>query len=387
MYKILLFFVFFLHNQWVCAQDIAYFEYTVKESDKSLWNICQRFQTTVSKVVALNQKDNFDIQKGEKLKVHKKENFIVHRVSKEDKSLWSIGQLYNVPLWKIKQLNGKSRSTIYIGEVLIIKKSWIPLLDEKAKTVAYSLWKNMGYPVFDLKKYSNLFPYRNLKKFRITPSTIRQIPNLYKLTPIDYVSMYQWLTTTPYSEDGPTCYHKMKELYFYSIEAPIILDEDLILEEQDIFYLSPETKRKVKNGFTYDLVTHLEVDSVQNSAEIIMTYFYGEKIGEVYGLGAGDNPKGHIADCYGYYTLAYYHKNDSIEIDAYSEFIAPMILKTTTVKKHVKSKTKYKIDSSMMILSLETYDGPAGFIDEAHYVNGRVVRKFDNKAARRRYRY
>jgi len=112
--------LFFLLGNTLGQSQVDYFKYTVKKQDKSLWNICQRFQTTVPTVQALNHRKDDLIKVGDVLHIPNNGNFIVHTVSSKDISLYNISKMHQVPWLAIQQLNGKKNETIYPNEMLII---------------------------------------------------------------------------------------------------------------------------------------------------------------------------------------------------------------------------------------------------------------------------
>ena len=99
-----------------------YFRYRVKKNDKSLWDICSRFETSVDSVQTLNKLDNFIIKEGDFLIIPNEGKFKVHLVTSKDKNLTSVGEKYNAPYSRIKSLNKKESDTIYLGEVLVVPK-------------------------------------------------------------------------------------------------------------------------------------------------------------------------------------------------------------------------------------------------------------------------
>ncbi len=123
----ILFFLFFVLHPFTGRERPPYFYYTVAQTDKSLWGICRKYHTTVEEVKTLNNKTSNLIRPGDLLKIPTKktnsDDFTLHIVTKGDKNLWQISRLYQVTVNEIIQLNQKENGNVKIGEVLKIPKN------------------------------------------------------------------------------------------------------------------------------------------------------------------------------------------------------------------------------------------------------------------------
>ena len=222
MYQYLLsFFCLALFVSPIWGQELPYFNYTISESDKSLWGICQQHQVTVESVKALNQLQHNRIRAGMKIKIPKptqrrnaagmiqhlvtkadkslwgicqryaveidsvlkinkmpnaiirvgdwlkipSDHLVVHIVSKADKSLWRICKNYGVNLAALKDFNNKKKPIIHSGERILIPKAWVTKTEiiTPPKKEAASLWEALNKPVFDWARNESKFPNKEKK--------------------------------------------------------------------------------------------------------------------------------------------------------------------------------------------------------------------------------
>lgn len=93
--------------------------YTVQSGD-SLWSIAKKFATTLGAIKNLNQLTSNSLQIGQVLKIPTKEmNYIIYTVKLND-SLYKIAQTYNTTVNAIKQLNNLTNDLLQIGQQLKI---------------------------------------------------------------------------------------------------------------------------------------------------------------------------------------------------------------------------------------------------------------------------
>ncbi len=95
--------------------------YTVVSGD-TLWNIANRFNTTVDAIKSLNNLSNNMLSIGQVLKIPSttsNNNYINYTVKAGD-SLWNIARKYDTTVNEIKSLNGLTSDNLSIGQVLKI---------------------------------------------------------------------------------------------------------------------------------------------------------------------------------------------------------------------------------------------------------------------------
>ena len=95
--------------------------YTVVSGD-TLWNIANRFNTTVDAIKSLNNLSNNMLSIGQVLKIPSttsNNNYINYTVKAGD-SLWNIARKYDTTVNEIKSLNGLTNDNLSIGQVLKI---------------------------------------------------------------------------------------------------------------------------------------------------------------------------------------------------------------------------------------------------------------------------
>lgn len=95
-----------------------YIEYIVKKGD-NLSTIANKYNTTVNKLIELNNLSTTVIQINQKLKIPN--NFIKYTVKKGD-TLWAIANNYNTSVSNIKKINNLDSTLLQIGQVLLISK-------------------------------------------------------------------------------------------------------------------------------------------------------------------------------------------------------------------------------------------------------------------------
>lgn len=364
-------------NLFVQAQTS--FQYVVKKKDPSLWSICQRFGTTVPKVLALNYKKDAIIHPNDTLQIPLEEDFMIHTVHEKDKSLWRISRQYNVSIERIKAFNQKETNTIYSNEILIIPKKHIPIWDKEKQHLSYSLWKNLQYPTFDFKEQKDDFLHHNKQTFSIPKHLRTNKPKTQAISPVEYIKLYQDRTAGP--QDGPTYYKKYTELYYYSMQATFFMNEslDAIIPSRPI----PDS------AYSFTPISLLEYDSTQSTSVCIRYLLYfDQQVGDL------ENKKwewglsriGEFACCYHSPILASYEETDSSITEIKSELLSPLLIKQTTIHTVLKENKPHKINTQIFILECCPYDSPA-LIDEASYENGKLIEAFSNSSLRKKYNY
>ncbi|MCH2020929.1 MAG: LysM peptidoglycan-binding domain-containing protein [Saprospiraceae bacterium] len=420
--------------------SIDHFLYSVTEEDKSLWGICQQHNVSVEEVTSLNQLSNYNIHPGLKIKIPKQTQInnnkksIQHIISKNDKSLWDICRKYAVIIDTIQKINGLSNNVIKIGEVLsipidhlilhtvtksdkslwricknygidlsdlkefnrkenniirsgdriLIPKDWISeqeIANNTSHNSIETLWQQLKKPVFELNLYHSKFPFKEKKEFRIDSNSLKTLNVTHKLGDEDYVKLYQQATQKSSIFYNSPRYKTYNNLYFYSIEEPFMID----LNSLDYHPLSSQTDNNKYNGYTYDFVTVIEVDTTRNSIEILPVFLYRNFFGNVEKY-FGEPIKGAFSCCAKPHPLAHYSKTSKKEVIGFSTLINPYILKYTEVKKRFQDKNIIQVDSTILILQLETYDLPT-LIDIEEYKNGKKIQGFIRAKRRKKLGY
>ena len=137
-------------------------DYYVVQKGDSLWSIAKKFNTSVSNLKEINNLLTNTLQIGQLLKIIpdktsldvKNENYLNYTVQKGD-NLYNIANKYNTTVNNIKELNNLSTTVLQIGQVLKIPNNY------KSYTVVKgdSLWKianKYNTSVSSLKKINNL---------------------------------------------------------------------------------------------------------------------------------------------------------------------------------------------------------------------------------------
>lgn len=155
------------------------FEYTVKKGD-NLYSIAKLYNTTVSKIVELNNLKNTNLQINQILLIPEKysnnqnmemPNFINYTVKRGD-SLWSISKSYNTSVDQIKKDNSLMNNTLSIGQNLKIRVLNSTVEYEECFGEDYN-----QYPtVYTVKKGDSL--YKIAQKFNTTIDELKSKNNL-----------------------------------------------------------------------------------------------------------------------------------------------------------------------------------------------------------------
>ena len=139
--------------------------YTVKSGD-SLWSIAQKYGTTVANLKSLNNLTSDVLQIGQTLRVPSSESGASFGISstnqtytvKSGDSLWNIANRYGTTVSKIKSLNGLSSDNLSIGQILLIPGN-LNVSNTYTVKSGDSLWsiaKKYNTTVNELKSLNNL---------------------------------------------------------------------------------------------------------------------------------------------------------------------------------------------------------------------------------------
>ena len=85
----------------------------------NLWDIANKYKTTVSKIKELNNLNSNLLQIGQKLKIPSNNQYKEYIVVKGD-TLYGISRKFNTTLTKLIELNNLQTTTLSIGQKLLI---------------------------------------------------------------------------------------------------------------------------------------------------------------------------------------------------------------------------------------------------------------------------
>lgn len=135
--------------------------YTVQKGD-SLYKIAQKFNTTVNELVALNNLTSTALQIGDVLKIPQEEtsngNLQNTYTVKVGDSLYQIAQRYGTTVDELKRLNNLTSNTLSIGQQLIIPSTSpsVNYYTVQRGDSLYSIAKKFGTTVDKLKAANNM---------------------------------------------------------------------------------------------------------------------------------------------------------------------------------------------------------------------------------------
>ena len=206
----------------------------------------------------------------------------------------------------------------------------------------------------------------------IFPSIKTGFSNYYKLSPVEYAAFFQ--NSKDYAPNK-----EQKDRYFYSVEKPFAKS----LDGEKARYLSLEEKEllDVKNGYTYDFITLIEVDSAHNSFKILPIFLIKDASGNL----ASTLEKGSFVCCADPFPLALYKKTAEKEITVSSTLLTPSIIKQTKIVKLLKGETVLQTNTTISIFQLKT-DAVPSLIDSEEYSNGKKIRAFNNSFTQEHFR-
>lgn len=357
-------------------KDDNFIIHTVKKSDKNLWQIGLRYNVKPEEIVRLNRKESTVIKRGDRLKIPKNNKYIIHIVSNTDKSLWGICKIYDVAVEDVMKINNKKNDIIRRNDQLIIPKDNPQAvvstnIEEEIPSInANSTAQKAAYD-FEANKWR--FPYHNRRDLHIFPSIKTGFSNYYKLNAVEYAAFFQ--NSKDYSPNK-----EQKDRYFYSIETPFVKSLDNGIERY--ITLGEKEKLGIENGYSYDFITIIEVDSAANSFKILPVFLIRDAFGSV----KNSAKKGAFTCCADPFPLASYSRTDTKEIISYSKLLRPSIIRYTEVVHEYKNGRRTASDSTILILQLETNKIPS-LIDKEEFKNGKKVQSFSNYKRRTELSY
>jgi len=357
-------------------KDDNFIIHTVKKSDKNLWQIGLRYNVKPEEIISLNGKESTVIRRGDRLKIPKNNKYIIHIVSDTDKSLWGICKIYDVSVEDVIKINNKKNDIIRRNDQLIIPKDNPQAIvstnvDEEIPPInGNSTAQKTAYD-FEANKWR--FPYHNRRDLHIFPSIKTGFSNYYKLNAVEYAAFFQ--NSKDYSPNK-----EQKDRYFYSIETPFV--KSLNKGQERYMTLSEKERLGIEDGYSYDFITIIEVDSAANSFKILPVYLIKEAFGNV----KNSAEKGALACCADPFPLASYSRTDTKEITSYSKLLRPSIIRYTEVVHEYKNGRMIASDSTILILQLKTDTIPS-LIDKEEFKNGKKVQSFSNYKRRTELNY
>jgi len=107
-------------------QDTGVFQIHTVTEGETLYGVSRTYRMSVDDLIRINKLENNQLYIGQKLKVKaeqiKQSSTIVHQV-KTGETLYSIARLYQISVQEIKIWNALKSDTLYIGQILEIKKT------------------------------------------------------------------------------------------------------------------------------------------------------------------------------------------------------------------------------------------------------------------------
>ena len=132
--------------------------YIVQKGD-TLWSIASKFKTTVSKIKELNKLTNNLITVGQKLIVNDDSNiseeYFIYTVVKGD-NLWDIANKYKTTVDKLKVINNLNSNLLQIGQKLKVPKFKMQEYIVQKEDTLYSISRKFGTTVTDIIELNNL---------------------------------------------------------------------------------------------------------------------------------------------------------------------------------------------------------------------------------------
>lgn len=355
-------------------KDPDFIIHTVEKKDKNLYRIGLKYKVTTEELMLLNNKKTSTIRRGEQLKIPKNGQYIIHIVSETDKSLWGICQIYGVEVEDVKKINNKKSNSIRKGDRLAIPKKhqMATSSEDRVPLPPINGNKEGVKAAYDIDLNQWKFPYHNRKELDIFPSIKTGFSNYYQLGPVEYAAFFQ--NAKDYAPNK-----EQKDRYFYSVEKPFVKS----LDNDKVRYLSVEEQKllAVENGYTYDFITLIEVDSANNSFKILPIFLIKNTFGAVPPL-----EKGSFVCCPNPFPLAMYQKTKEQEISVSSILLRPSIIKQTKTIKVFNGKNGLETSTRISILQLKTEATPS-LIDFEEYKNGKKTRAFTNTERRQELGY
>lgn len=147
----------YLNLNYVPIEGANY--YTVKSGD-SLWSISRKYNVTVSELKNENNISNNNLKIGQVLKIPSKENEIIKQntyIVKSGDSLYKIAQKYGTTVSELMSLNNLTNTILSIGQVLEIPSDdTITTYIVVSGDSLYKIAINFNTTVDELKKLNNL---------------------------------------------------------------------------------------------------------------------------------------------------------------------------------------------------------------------------------------
>ena len=132
--------------------------YTVKSGD-SLWNIANKYNTTVNELKTLNNLTTNNLTIGQVLKLPPQNTLntgIVTYTVKSGDSLWNIASRYNTTVNELKSLNNLTSDNLSIGQVLSLPVSGTKTYTVKSGDSLWNIANRYNTTVNELKSVNNL---------------------------------------------------------------------------------------------------------------------------------------------------------------------------------------------------------------------------------------
>lgn len=158
--------------------------YTVQKGD-SLWNIANKYNTTVNEIISLNNLTSNTLQIGQQLliptTIQNPDTSETTYIVKKGDSLWTIANKYNITVDELKRANNLNSNILTIGQELIIPNTDRTSENESDSTESTYQVKKGDSLWLIAKKYNTtvteLIDYNQLETINLKINDALKIPN------------------------------------------------------------------------------------------------------------------------------------------------------------------------------------------------------------------
>ena len=159
--------------------------YTVQKGD-SLWNIANKYNTTVNEIISLNNLTSNTLQIGQQLliptTIQNPDTSETTYIVKKGDSLWTIANKYNITVDELKRANNLNSNILTIGQELIIPNTDRTSESESDSTESTYQVKKGDSLWLIAKKYNTtvteLIDYNQLETINLKINDTLKIPNI-----------------------------------------------------------------------------------------------------------------------------------------------------------------------------------------------------------------
>ncbi|KNY26491.1 LysM peptidoglycan-binding domain-containing protein [Pseudobacteroides cellulosolvens] len=188
----------------LCVPSTAYAQtltsYTVKSGDL-LWEISQKFNTTIRGIMELNNMTGTDIYVGQVLKIPPPEDglkirYIEYRVRSGD-TLGILAEHFGTDIRSIKILNGIEGYTIYQGDILKIPAEFVDYMVIRGDTL-YEVATRFGTTIWKIRLFNRLNDYDLYVGQVLHIPYVAKVPEVRFITHIVQSGDTSWIISNRY---------------------------------------------------------------------------------------------------------------------------------------------------------------------------------------------